>query len=125
MGARDDRDRYHNQRRDSVAWAAGLALDRWLREIGEAGLTAAYACPGLLAEVDQHAADVREALADRRGDVALPALAAYADGVNDTAARHGVDLTALARAALWARAPWPLVRMLGVCLLARARRPVA
>jgi hypothetical protein len=106
-------------RRDSVAWAAELALAGWVERVGRTGMTAARAMPGLLAAVDQHAAAVRDALADREGGVARCSLAAYADGVADTALQHGWD-GALPSRSGWSRAPWPVLRLLAVCQLAGA-----
>jgi hypothetical protein len=104
------------RRRDPVAWAAEVALTGWAERLGRAGLAAARTLPGLLAAVDQHAAEVRDALADRDGRVARTSLAAYADGVSDTAAQHGWD--SAPRGGDWSRATWPVVRLLAVCLLA-------
>jgi hypothetical protein len=106
-------------RRDSVAWAAELALAGWVERVGRTGMTAAHAVPGLLAAVDQHAAAVRDALADRDGSVARTSLASYADGVADTALQHGWD-GALPSGSGWSRAPWPVLRLLAVCQLAGA-----
>jgi hypothetical protein len=105
------------RRHDAVAWAAEVALTGWAERLGQAGLTAARTLPGLLAAVDRHAAEVRDALADRDGRVARTSLAAYADGVSDTAAQHGWDSSA-PRGGDWSRASWPVVRLLAVCLLA-------
>jgi len=104
---------------DGVARAAEMALTRWAERLGRAGLAAARALPGLLAAIDQHAAEVRDALADRDGRVARTSLAAYADGVSDTAAQHGWDSSAPSGSD-WSRASWPVVRLLAVCQLADA-----
>jgi hypothetical protein len=102
-----------------VASAADVALERLQRLVGSAGFAAMSRCPGLLAEVDQHAAEVREALGEEPGQVPAPVrLAAYADGVVDTAAGHGWQPDE-AIDADWPRASWPLVRLLAVCVLAR------
>jgi hypothetical protein len=102
---------------DALAWAAEVALVGWAERLGRAGLAAARSRPGLLAAVDQHAAAVRDALADREGRVARTSLAAYADGVSDTATQHGWDSSA-PPGGDWSRASWPVVRLLAVCLLA-------
>ncbi|HEX8631307.1 MAG TPA: DUF6401 family natural product biosynthesis protein [Catenuloplanes sp.] len=107
-------------RRDSVAWAAQLALGQWARRVGEPGRVALRTHPALVARVDQHAAEVRDALLDADGQIPVVALAAYADGVNDVATARGHSLADLAASVTWSRAPWPLVRMLAVCLLAGA-----
>jgi hypothetical protein len=100
-----------------VARAAEVALTRWAERLGQAGLAAARVVPGLLAAIDQHAAEVRDALADREGRVARTSLAAYADGVSDTAAQHGWDSSAPSGSD-WSRVSWPVVRLLAVCQLA-------
>ncbi|GAA3454730.1 DUF6401 family natural product biosynthesis protein [Dactylosporangium matsuzakiense] len=63
------------------------------------------------AAVDQHAAEVRDAIADRSGRMPVVRLAAYADGVLDTAERRGWRLEP-------ATAPsWPLLRLSAVSSL--------
>lgn len=105
-------------RRDSVAWAASVALAALIRQVGTPGLEAVRTRPGLLARVDQHAAEVRDTLGDDDGDITVTVLAAYADGVLDVACARGVDPLAAARAGHWDRPPWALLRLLGVCQLA-------
>jgi hypothetical protein len=88
--------------------------------LGTAGLAAARALPGLLAEVDQHAAAVRDRLT---GGVRHPgpvALAGYAQGLRAGAASSGWRAPA-PHEVDWSRAPWPLLRLLAVCQLAEAR----
>jgi hypothetical protein len=105
-------------RRDSVTWAAGVALDRLHREVGTPGLPVLRRSPALLAVVDQHAAQVRDTLAGADGVITVTALAGYADGVLDIAVSRGVDPFAAARAGAWHGGPWALMRLLAVCLLA-------
>ncbi|MFI5908248.1 DUF6401 family natural product biosynthesis protein [Dactylosporangium sp. NPDC051541] len=65
----------------------------------------------LSAAVDQHAAEVRDAIADRYGQMRVVRLAAYADGVLDTAERRGWRLES-------ATGPsWPLLRLFAVSSL--------
>jgi hypothetical protein len=97
--------------------AAHLALSQWINRIGTTGLPAMRALPALVAAVDQHAAHVRDALADRSGRLRLAHLAAYADGVADTAARWGWTWPDR-QDTDWQRASWPSVRLLAVCMLA-------
>jgi hypothetical protein len=73
--------------------------------------------PGLLAAVDQHAAHVRDALADRLGRLHPITLAAYADGVADAATARGWSVDELSDLD-WTAASWPSVRLLAVCVLA-------
>ena len=100
----------------SLLSAARLALAHW-RHVLRDGLTAVGHLPGLLAEVDQHAAHVRDSLLDHAGRLSLLHLAAYADGVVDTATNRGWDL-AEAHRGDWESASWPLVRLIAVCSLA-------
>jgi hypothetical protein len=110
MGTQDDSN-------SSVTAAARLALSQWHARLGAAGMAAMAALPGLLAAVDQHAAEVRDTLADRRGRCSLPLLAAYADGVADRATAKGwrIDEVADGR---WGTASWASLRLLAVSVLA-------
>lgn len=74
--------------------------------------------PWLVAELDQHAAEVRDALSDEGGRLRLVRLAGYAEGVLDTAERNGWTL----RRADGPAVPWPVLRLLAVCSLAPAAR---
>ncbi|GAA4603244.1 hypothetical protein BJY16_004547 [Actinoplanes octamycinicus] len=102
--------------RDQTALAAGarLALDRWSRRLGSPA-----AEPGLLALLDQHTARIREALGGRVDAVNL---AAYADGVADTAAARGWPVPDDGGLD-WRQAPWPAVHLLAVCRLATETAP--
>lgn len=118
-------DRQDADRRDALVWAAGSALDRLHREVGTPGAAAMRGRPALLAQVDQHAAQVRDTLAGADGEITCTALAGYADGVIDIATVRGIDPFAVARAGRWQGAPWALLRLLAVCQLAdrgRTRR---
>jgi hypothetical protein len=111
---------FGNLRRDAGVWAAQLALAQLWRQVATTGQDAMRDCPALLAEVDQHAAAVREALTSVSGRVSAVGLAAYADGVIDAAARDGWQLPADPDDFEWAAPPWPLVRLLAVCTVAEA-----
>jgi hypothetical protein len=96
-----------------------------MARLGEAGLAAAAALPGVLAELDQHAAAVLDALcSDGRPDGRPPApfaLAGYAEGVRDAAIARGwsaPDGSLLD----WTRADWAVLRLVAVCGLARRFR---
>jgi hypothetical protein len=102
-------------RRDSVTWAARVALAKLDAQVGEPGRAVLRRRPALLAKVDQHAAQIRDTLADDDGTIAMTALAAYADGVVDVASARGVDAIAIALAGRWDDPPWALVRLLAVC----------
>ncbi|HEX8631005.1 MAG TPA: DUF6401 family natural product biosynthesis protein [Catenuloplanes sp.] len=103
----------------TVTSAARLALRQWVERFGRAGMAAARAVPGLLAAIDQHAAQIRDAVADRHGRLHPVTLAAYADGVADAAAAKGWSLDEL-RTGDWSAASWASVRLLAVCVLAEA-----
>ncbi|WP_405095382.1 DUF6401 family natural product biosynthesis protein [Micromonospora sp. NBC_01412] len=102
----------------SAADSANSVLARLTVAIGTAGLAAAAARPGLLAEIDQHAAAVRDSLGGDRRPLSPAALAGYAEGVRDAAREHGWQPPT--RSTDWSEADWPLARLLAVCALARA-----
>lgn len=77
--------------------------------VGAAGLTLAAAHPGLLATVDQHAAEIRDALPSRAGGSRREALLGYARGFVEAAIGRG-----------WrpgAGADWESLRLAAVCQL--------
>jgi hypothetical protein len=106
----------------SAACPAQVFLDELMARVGVDGLSAALADPGLLAQVDQHAAAVREALrgAGRIADAA--GLAAYGRSVAAAAERMGRPVPAAGQAYVttpaWLRAEWHLMRLVAVCLIA-------
>lgn len=103
-------------------WAAQAAIAELRAVVGVPGLAAARSCPGLLTEVDQHAAELRDALGAGPHPPDLVALAGYAEGLRDAAAEYGWWLHEPGQIE-WARASWPLVRLLAVCMLAESARP--
>ncbi|MET7834453.1 DUF6401 family natural product biosynthesis protein [Micromonospora sediminicola] len=105
----------------SAAVAARSTLTTLTTAVGTAGLAAAFANPGLLAEVDQHAAGVRDSLHGDRRPLSVAALAGYAEGLRDAATEHG--WTPPEGPVDWAAPGWLLTRLLAVCLLARALDP--
>jgi Family of unknown function (DUF6401) len=105
----------------SVVEAARLALAQWIRRVGRPGFAAMAGNPALVARVDQHAAAVRDALTGRHGVITATDLASYADGVCDTATKRGWRLAREYGDECWAEGPWPLLRLLAVCLIARER----
>jgi hypothetical protein len=100
--------------------AARAALADLTDRLGAPGLAAARARPGLLAEVDQHAAALRDLLGDQHRAPSPIGLAGYTDGLRDMAGNLGWQLPAAHRVD-WARAPWLVVRLLAVCQLASPR----
>jgi hypothetical protein len=101
---------------DAVALdAARTSLDHLMAWVGVDGMVAAMRSPGLLAAVDQHAAEVRDLLGDRVHHA--PALAAHARTVHQAATLLGHTLPDPARLD-WASAPAYLVHLVAVCALA-------
>ncbi|UWZ59617.1 hypothetical protein Daura_18400 [Dactylosporangium aurantiacum] len=91
-------------------------MDRLHRQVGAVGLAAAAVLPGLSAQVDQHAAEVRDLLGVRGRRPTLTALASYTDGLLDGATGRGWqppqhDLVG------WAGADGVAVRLLALCAL--------
>jgi hypothetical protein len=111
---------FENLRRDAGPWGAQFALTQLRRRIAGSGVNAMRTDPALLARVDQHAAAVRDALTEVSGRVTAVGLAAYADGVMDTAASDGWRLPTDPDGLEWRAPSWPLVRLLAVCLVADA-----
>src|SRR5947209_16604473 len=97
------------------AWRVSVARRELasLHEIlGDAGLSAAKLMPGLLAEVDQHAAAVRDILRLSNGQVGPVELAAYARGVRDVACHRGWRPPERGDIASWSTADWVCLRLL-------------
>ncbi|OQO93671.1 hypothetical protein B1813_03785 [Saccharomonospora piscinae] len=90
-------------------------LDALAARLASAGLSTAGLGPGLLADVDQHAAAVRDILEADGGRAGLVELAAYAQGALDAAAERGC-------APEQGPEPdsWIVLRLLAVCALADA-----
>jgi hypothetical protein len=100
--------------------SARASLDGLVSAVGVTGLPAARGRPGLLAVVDQHAAAVRDSLAAGPRALSELVLAGYAEGVRETAFRHGWRAP---RSAIdWSKGDWVLHRLLAVCLLVEAFR---
>ena len=94
------------------------------REVLEDLLVAAHADAGLLAQLDQHAAAVRESLRGAERPVDAEGLAAYAKSVAAAAVRMGRPLPEPGHAPLtgtgWLTAEWHLMRLVAVCLIAES-----
>jgi hypothetical protein len=97
--------------------AARAYLDRLMALAGVDGLVAALALPGLLADVDQHAAAVRESLASAGRAVSALSLAGYARSVLAVHERHGRPLPDPATID-WSAPEWTVLRLVAVCALA-------
>ena len=106
------------------AAAARALLDEMMARVGVDGLVAAHADPGLLAQVDQHAAAVREALAHAGRAADAEGLASYAKSIAAAAARMGRPVPEPGRAYVsgpaWLAAEWHLLRLVAVCMIAES-----
>ena len=103
---------------------ARALLDEMMARVGVDGLAAALGDAGLLAQVDQHAAAVRDALLKAGREVDAAGLAAYARSIAAAAVRMGRPLPEPGHAPLtgsgWLTAEWHLMRLVAVCLIAEA-----
>ena len=103
---------------------ARALLDEMMARVGVDGLAAALGDAGLLAQVDQHAAAVRDALAHAGRAVDVEGLAAYAKSVAAAADRMGRPVPQPGHAYLsgsaWLAAEWHLMRLVAVCMIAES-----
>ncbi|BCJ56359.1 hypothetical protein Asp14428_78340 [Actinoplanes sp. NBRC 14428] len=103
---------------------ARALLDEMMARVGVDGLAAALGDAGLLAQVDQHAAAVRDALHHAGREVDAEGLAAYAKSVAAAAQRMGRPLPQPGHAYLsgsaWLAAEWHLMRLVAVCMIAES-----
>jgi len=103
---------------------AGALLDEMMARVGVDGLAAALGDTGLLAQVDQHAAAVRDALRAAGREVDAAGLAAYAKSIAAAADRMGRPVPQPGRAYLsgtaWLAAEWHLMRLVAVCMIAES-----
>jgi hypothetical protein len=101
---------------------ARALLDEMMARVGVDGLAAALGDAGQLAQVDQHAAAVRDALVDAGRALDAEALAAYARSIVAAARRSGRFVPAAGEApthpADWQSTDWHVLRLVAVCLLA-------
>lgn len=99
-------------------------LDEMMARVGVDGLAAAFGDPGLLAQLDQHAAAVRDALAGAGRAVDAEGLAAYASSIVAAAVRMGRPVPQAGHAYVsgtaWLTAEWHLMRLVAVCMIAEA-----
>jgi hypothetical protein len=86
-----------------------------MAEVGMPGFAVTRLSPGLLAELDQHAAEVRDSLGDGRTAPSTVALAGYAEGLLHAAEEAGWELPAVID---WPHADWRELRLLAICALA-------
>ncbi|MFY1632659.1 DUF6401 family natural product biosynthesis protein [Solwaraspora sp. WMMB335] len=105
----------------SAIRSARTALNELQVTIGGPGLAAIAARPGLLAEVDQHRAAVRDRLLGDFRPLSEVTLARYAEGVRDAAIECGWQPPA-EPVQDWSGTDWVTARLLAVCQLARTSR---
>lgn len=107
-----------------MGWLRRMRYERQARqELGElthhlhrAGLSIGSLPPGLLADLDQHAAAIRDILRFSGRRVGLIELAAYARGAQDAASENGWCLPSPDNSVpAW---DWVDLRLAAVCLLA-------
>jgi hypothetical protein len=107
-----------------VPTPAAALLDELMARVGVDGLAAAFADPGLLALVDQHAAAVRDALTEAERETDAESLAAYARSIVAGTRRAGRALPepgeAPQRPADWMSTDWHLLRLVALCMIAEA-----
>jgi Family of unknown function (DUF6401) len=104
--------------------AARALLDEMMARVGVDGLAAALGDAGLLAQVDQHAAAVRDALHHAGRAVDAEGLASYARSIVAAADRMGRPVPqpghAYVSGTAWLAAEWHLMRLVGVCMIAES-----
>ena len=108
----------------SVVDPARALLDEMMARVGVDGLAAALGDAGLLAEVDQHAAAVRDALHHAGREADADGLAAYARSIVAAAHRMGRPVPepghAYVSGTAWLAAEWHLMRLVAVCMIAES-----
>jgi hypothetical protein len=103
---------------------ARALLDDMMARVGVDGLAAALGDAGLLAQVDQHAAAVRDALHHAGREVDAEGLASYARSIAAAAERMGRPVPqpgyAYVSGSAWLAAEWHLMRLVAVCMIAES-----
>lgn len=103
---------------------ARALLDDMMARVGVDGLAAALGDAGLLAQVDQHAAAVRDALHHAGREVDAEGLASYARSIAAAADRMGRPVPqpgqAYVSGSAWLAAEWHLMRLVAVCMIAES-----
>jgi hypothetical protein len=97
--------------------AARYYLDQVMAMVGVDGLVEALKAPALLAEVDQHAAAVRNSIEAGDKHVDATSLAAYARSVLAVHQRHGRPAPT-PHTVDWNRPDWTVLRLVAVCAMA-------
>ena len=104
--------------------SARALLDEMMARVGVDGLAAALGDAGLLAQVDQHAAAVRDALHHAGREADAEGLASYARSIVAAADRMGRPVPqpgqAYVSGTAWLAAEWHLMRLVAVCMIAES-----
>ena len=107
-----------------AAVSAYALLDEMMARVGVDGLVAAHTDAGLLAQIDQHAAAVRDALTHAGRAVDAEGLATYAKSIAAAAWRVGRPVPepghAYVSGTAWLAAEWHLLRRVAVCMIAES-----
>jgi hypothetical protein len=103
----------------SLEVAARFYLDEIMAMVGVDGLVEALSTPALLAQVDQHAAAVRDSIRGADKPIGPVSLAGYARSVLAVHERHGRELPH-PDTIDWARPGWTVLRLVAICSLADA-----
>ena len=107
----------HHMTETTPVTSARTQLDDLMARVGVDGLVAAMSHPGMLAGVDQHAAEVRESLRAAGKPVDAVSLAGYARSILALLDRCGYEIPE-PDLINWAAAPAPVLRLVAICLLA-------
>jgi hypothetical protein len=103
---------------------ARALLDEMMARVGVDGLAAALGDAGLLAQIDQHAAAVRDALHHAGRTVDAQGLASYARSIVAAAERMGRPVPqpghAYVSGTAWLAAEWHQMRLVAVCMIAES-----
>jgi hypothetical protein len=97
--------------------AARFYLDKIMAMVGVDGLVEALSAPALLAQVDQHAAAVRESIRSAERPIGPVSLAGYARSVLAVHERHGRELPH-PDTIDWKRPGWTVLRLVAICSVA-------
>ncbi|GAA3741120.1 DUF6401 family natural product biosynthesis protein [Salinactinospora qingdaonensis] len=91
---------------------AKCPLSRLSHDFGQFGLLGAHATPGLTAELDQHAAAVRDAIEHGGARISRQSLTHYLHGFLDGCRERGWFSAAI-------EYEWELLRLLAICRMAK------
>lgn len=108
----------HDTQADNLR-SARRTLINLVTHLGAAGIAAGRRFPALLAQIDQHATAIRQALSPFGGELSIVALAGYAEGLRSITGEAGWP-SAPTSAERWLHADPIVLRLVAVCQLATA-----